>query len=260
MKVRNLEVSDTGNELICNGLLITEIEAFEQLVNLVDEYAEKFPKSSILVSLDDLGQAQYTSMHSTMFHNLDDVEGHDLSNVSTSAFENGEHVGFLSTTSEFFIREDNFKSKSADATFDDACARGLDLEDDELEFLERVHSSPRELLDKRVVLWIVPIKTSATALAACPNGYFSSDLSPFENHALAEHLNAKYGYQLFGIGASCIGFRRHSPLSPGHAESLVRDIARLYDCEKNESKIERIQGLVERHKFLFLKYVESLNL
>ena len=46
MKVRNLEVSDTGNELICNGLLITEIEAFDQLVNLVDEYAEKFPKNS----------------------------------------------------------------------------------------------------------------------------------------------------------------------------------------------------------------------
>ena len=193
MKIKNLEVSDTGNEMICNGFLITEIETFDQLINAYDEYSRKFPGDSILVSLDNLGQAQYTSMHSTMFHDLDDIEGHDLSSIDPNAFEEGEHVGYLSTISEFFIRENNFKSNLKDVTFLDACSRGLELDDVELSLMEEIHASPKLVLDERVVMLVVPVREPSLALCACPNGYFSSDLNPFENYALAAYLNERYG-------------------------------------------------------------------
>lgn len=260
MKIRKLEVADTRREIICKSFLITEIDAFEQLIDIYDEYALKFPEAALLVSLDNLGQALYTSMHATLTHDLHDIEGHDLTNVEPAAFEDGDHIGYLTTESEFFIVEENFKTKAKDVSFLDACAKGLGLDNDEIDSLEKLHRTPASVLDEQVTLWVVPVSDPSLALCACPNGYFSCDLNPFETYALAKHLNDSYGYHLFGIGASCMGFRRKTPLSRDLAAALGRDITRLYNCQDDDEKFERILHIVENHDYLFLKYVEELSL
>lgn len=260
MHIRPLEAGVTSSETLCKGFLITQIASFDQLLQSCDRYSKEFPEDTILLSLDDLGQSQYTSGHAVGFHNLDDTDGHDLSAVDRRAFEEGEHIGYLSTPSEFFIREENFKRLARTVTFDDACAKGLTLDDDELTALERIHATPELVLDSDIVMWIVPVKERALALCASPNGYFSADLSPFENFALASHLDQQYGYALFGIGASCIGLRRTSPLHDDAAQALARDLACLYNCPDNEDTARRLLDLIRSRSFLILKYGEYLDM
>jgi hypothetical protein len=262
MQITNLELLDTRQEIICDSFALTGVASFEQLMQAVDEYATKFPGHHMLVSLDDLGQAQYTSGHACHTHDLDDTQGHDLSALDPAAFENGEHRGYLSTPSEFFIRAANFEAKARGVDFAKACARGLTIDDDELAELVRIHEDPSEVLEQEAILWAVPLQDPALALCAFPNGYFTCDLDPFENHALARHLQTHYGYQLFGIGACCIGFRRAAPLDAQAAQALGQDIARLYNCsgDRAVSCSRQLAAIVQSRPYLFLKYSETLEL
>lgn len=256
MKIAPLVAADTRNEILCDAWLLAGIEAFGEIMEARDAYARRFPDHALLVSLDDFGQAQYTCTHAIMAHGLDDTEGHDLSRVDPAAFEDGEHLGFLSTRSEFFIRRDNFIAKAAPVGFDDACARGLQMDDEDLAELVAVNAAPELILDERAAMWAVPVRDHALALCAFPNGYFTADLNPFENHAVAAHLRDRFGYDLFGIGASWLGLRRAAPLAPGAAAALAGDIGRLYHVEGDGEKIEAIRAMVERHAHLFLRYTE----
>jgi len=257
MKIKPLHPSDTGHEIISDSFLVTEIKSFKELMDLYDEFSEKYKDSSLLITLDDLGQAQYTSIHATMFHDLDDIEGHNLTLVDQSAFEDGEHKGYLSTKSEFFIREENFRAKAEKTDFLKACSRGLSIDDDELLVLEKINESPCDFLDNEVLIKIVPVKESSLALSAFPNSYFSSDLNPFENYALATHLSEKFGYEIFGIGASLIGFRRKENINKETARILSADLAKLYNRSQEDPIIERFSTIAFKNKHLFLKYVES---
>ncbi|WBS04728.1 hypothetical protein OU994_10825 [Pseudoduganella sp. SL102] len=256
MKIDRLTHADTRNEIICDAFLLTGIETFAQLVAVHDDHARRFPGQSLLFSLDDFGQAAYTCSHAIMTHDLDDTDGHDLSLVDPAAFEDGEHLGYLSTPSEFFIRRDNFIAKSANAGFEDACARGLRLDDEELDEILGVNAAPELVLDDRIVMWVVPVSKQPLALCAFPNGYFSADLNPFENYALAVRLQERYGYALFGIGASWIGFRRHAPLDRQAALALADDIGRLYHLEGRGESAAKIMDILEHRDWLFLRYTE----
>ncbi len=260
MKIKKLKSSDRRHVALCPTVLITDIDAFAQLMAVVDEYAEKNPDASVLISLDDLGQAHYTSQHAMSSNELDEVEGYDLSSVDAAAFENGEHLGYPSTPSEFFILEANFRKKCAAADFAQACAKGLTLDDDELSTLERINADPAQCLDDEVLLHTVPVREPSMMLSAFPNGYFDSDLDPFENYAVAEHLRQQYGYRLFGIGASCIGFRRAAPLDAGLAQALARDLTRLYNCANDPDKAARFAAIAGNHAHLMLKYVDYIDM
>lgn len=260
MKIENLDVSDVSKALTCHTLLITEIDSFERLMQVYDEQAAEHPAELMLISLDDLQQAKYTSMHATSTHELDDVAGYDLTNVHPNAFEDGEHLGYPSTVSEFFILEENFRKKCGAADFAEACAKGLTLDDDELDTLEQINANPALMLDSKVILRRVPVRESSMLLSAFPNGYFTCDLDPFENYALAEHLRQHYGYDLFGLGASCIGFRRAEPLDAAPANALGRDIARLYNCDDDPDKVARIAQIARNGRYLLLKYVDYIEI
>lgn len=259
MKIRKLAASDTRDEIICEAFHLSEIDSFEELVATYDDYASKFPDHSLLVSLDDLPQAQYTSTHAVLSHDLDDTQGHDLSGVDACAFEDGEHLGYLSTPSEFFIRERNFIKRAREVSFADVCAKGLRMDEEDFCVLERLHDDPMPVLDAVVQMWAAPVKDPALSLCAFPNGYFSVDLSPLENFALASYLNDHYGLRLFGIGASCIAFRSDSPLSQSQAQALAHDLCRLYTFESDDDYRPRIETLLQGRKFVFLCYAEELN-
>jgi hypothetical protein len=259
VKIKGLLPEFTGHEIICDEYRGTEIESvidiFETLTALKNEFADH----SVLATLDDLGQAQYTSMHATMSHDLDETEGYDLSSVDPVAFENGEHIGYLSTKSEFFIREKNFLSKAGSIDFLSVCNEGLTIDDDEMDVLEKIHSAPLDYIDSEILIKVVPVQSSALAISAFPNGYFSCDLNPFDNYALAKHLEQNYGYELFGLGASLIGFRLKKPLDTALSMGIAKDLAKLYNRENDTSVIDRFSKLTQKNNYLFLKYVEYLE-
>ena len=259
MKTRILQPKDTGHEMICDEYRGTEIKSINDIFETITVFKNEFTNHEVLATLDDLGQAQYTSMHATMSHDLDEIEGHDLSRVDSVAFEDGEHIGYLSTKSEFFIREKNFLSKARSIDYLSACSVGLKIDEDEMDVLEKIHTTPLDYIDSEILIKVVPVQSSALAVSAFPNGYFSCDLNPFHNYALAKHLEKNYGYELFGLGASLIGFKRQKPLDISLSGPVSKDLARLYNRENDKSVIDRFSKLTQNFNYLFLKYVEYLE-
>ncbi|NHZ32697.1 hypothetical protein [Massilia rubra] len=259
MKIKQLEPADTRLRMTCEGLLIGDIDSFAVLMALADEQAASHPGAMILLSLDDLGQAEYTSGHATASLQLDDTDGYDTSKLDPAAYENGRYLGDLATPSEFFILEENFRKLCTGAGFAAACARGIKIEDDELDALEAINADPGLLLDSEVILRRVPVSAPSMMLSAVPNGYFSCDLDPSENYAVAELLRERYGYSLFGMGAACIGLRRTAPLPADAAQALGRDLGRLYNCAEDAARVARLAQLGAGRCYLLLKYAEYFD-
>lgn len=257
MKINALLPGQSGLEILCDSYFIENIESFQELMEVYNLYKQNNPEKTIIVTLDDLGQAEYTSVHSTMSNDLDTIEGHDLSGVDKECFENGEHLGYLSTPSEFFILKENFLKQVIDVNFLTACDKGLTIDEDELAILEKINQSPFEFLDKKIILKIVPVKNAYEGVCGFPNGYFSSDLDPFENYALAKHLFEKYGLALFGIGASFLGFTMNRTLDIQEVQELGIDLSNLYDA--TPELFVKLLEITQEKGYLFLKYVEYLD-
>lgn len=259
MNIKQLDHADTHLRMTCDGLLIGAIDSFAALMDLADQEAASHPGAMILLTLDDLGQAEYTSGHAASSLRLDDTEGYDTSNLDPAAYDNGKYLGDLATPSEFFILEGNFRKLCTGSDFAAACARGLTIEDQELDALDAINADPALLLDSEVILRRVAVSAPSMMLSAVPNGYFSCDLDPSENYALAELLRERYGYALFGMGAACIGFRRAAPLPAEAAQALGRDLARLYNCADDDDRVARLAQLGAGRCYLLLKYVEYFD-
>ncbi|MGX7666393.1 hypothetical protein [Flavobacterium pedocola] len=251
MQIKFLETDLFDNYIIEGHTSLDEvIEAFQT-------FRKNNTGKSIIITLDDLGQAEYTSTHATMYHDLDDTEGYDLSGIDPAAFEDGEHIGYLSTPSEFFIRKENFLKKAKEVDFSNVSEWGLSLGDEELLLLETINKSPVEYLDKQIMVMIVPTDKSYEAICGFPNGYFSGDLNPMENYALAKHLHDKYAYDFFGIGASLIGFIRNHELDEQQAGELTADLLKFYNSDI--SNFDKMLDIVKNSKCLLLKYIEGFE-
>ncbi|PXX46584.1 hypothetical protein [Undibacterium pigrum] len=250
-------LSSKDFEYLCD---IYEAEKYDSQAELLEDWRElgdMFPDSRILLTLDNLGQAQYTSMHSKGSHDLDETEGYDLSSLDAICFEDGEHVGYLSSKSEFFIRLGNFeklcKESSLERIFQE---KNLLLNDESLSELISAQENWLSILDDSIYAFRAIVNKAEDSLAAFPNGYFSSDLNPFENHALCRHLRVNYGYSLMGIGASYLALLRESQLSPSQASDLTDILLKLYG-EKAMSWIELVMNKKEESQHvLVLRYTE----
>lgn len=257
MQIRPLGPNESSTEKLVETYIIEDCTTFNELLKVYQLFKMEHQDKTVLVSLDDTNQAEYTSTHAIQMNNLDETEGYDLSKLDPSAFENGEHIGYLSTASEFFIRKVNFLKQIEDVDFSSACDRGLSIEETELLLLQKINNNPIAYIDQQIVLKIVPVNKSYEALCASPNGYFASDLNPFENYAIAKHLHDKYGYELFGIGASLLGFIRASYLDDQQAKELKDDLIKLYQADAGMS--HKLLELVKSHHHLFIKYTESIS-
>ncbi|UOD29018.1 hypothetical protein INH39_26880 [Massilia violaceinigra] len=259
MNIKQLDADDTRVPMTCNGLLISDIDSFAALMDVADEQAARHPGTMILLTLDELGQSEYTSGHAVSSLRLDDSDGYDTSKLDPAAYDNGEYRGDLATPSEFFILEGNFRKLCTGSDFAAACARGITIEDEELDALDAINADPALLLDSEVILRRVAVSAPSMMLSAVPNGYFSCDLDPSENYALAELLRERYDYTLFGMGAACIGFRRAAPLPAEAAQALGGDLARLYNCADDQARAARLAQLGAGRCYLLLKYVEYFD-
>lgn len=82
-------------------------------------------------------------------------------------------------------------------------------------------------------------------------------MDPFENYALAKHLFEKYGLELFGIGASFLGFIMNRTLDVQEVQELGVDLSNLYDT--TPELLARLLKITQEKGYLFLKYVEYLD-
>ena len=172
MRLRSLEANESGSQILFECFLIEEIDSFSELLEVYQKIKNDNLGNSVILTLDILDQSEYTSNHAILFHDLDDTEGYDLSGVDPAAFEDGEHIGYLSTPSEFFIRKQNFLKKVQGIGFSDACERGLIIEEDEILILEKVNNFPVQYLDKQVVVKIVPVSKSYEAVCGFRTAIF----------------------------------------------------------------------------------------
>jgi hypothetical protein len=110
--------------------------------------------------------------------------------------------------------------------------------------------------EAQVIFQFVPVATAAETIAAFPNGYFSSDLRPMQNLAIARHLESKFGLNLIGIGARFLAFRRAEAMSPAIAHALATELAALYD-NAPAGAAQTLARLITGRDWLLLRYTES---
>ena len=253
-----IECSDAADqiEFLCDLYKVTGAISASALVDFIRSKSDDWPDCVLFATLDWFGQAAYTSGHCVNMHDLDSTDGHDLSGLDPAAFEDGEHIGYFTTKSEFPIRKSNFLKQAGTTQFSDVCgALAWDSEDSEADLFE-MNSNRDVVLDEFAYVQIVPVDHPYEAISAFPNGYFTSDLSPFDNYAVARHIHEKFGYSLFGIGASYLGFMREDKLAPDLAASLAEDIALLYGEGGNENLKRKIRDCIFGQDILMLRYTE----
>ncbi len=242
---------------LCDGFRIRDVDSWDALMVWLDVRQSEIPTHRVLLTLDDLDQACYTSGHACHSFDLDEIQGHDLSQLDAAAFEDGEHIGYLRTTSEFPIRRANFEAKMGGASFESACERGLVVDDEDLQCVTALHADPLSELALRDELYAikVPVESSEWAVLALPNGYFTCDLNPFEVYAVARRMRTQHGYDLFGIGAQMLGFKRECLPTESERRALLDDLARLYHNDSEPFRTT-FDGLMRQSCVLFLSYTE----
>lgn len=225
---------------------------------LIDAYDQAPADHRHLLTLDDLGQALYTSMHASMSHDLDGGPWLLEAGIDPSWLEEGEFLrDDLPLEQHFKVRRLSFERQLHGVDFDVLFEKDLSLNEETRAELEAANTDLLPLLDREVYLLRVPVQRACQALYAFPNGYFRSDLSPLESFRLAEHLEDRYGYALFGLGASLIAFRRTRALDQAETDSLLDLLVRLYAAPGDEASTRALfAGVVGQHPLLILRYTE----
>lgn len=250
----------TFGPLLCDGLSARNLGSFAELLTLHARLQGEHPDQRVLASLDDLGQASYTSGHATDYHGLDDIEGHDLSGLGAEVFENGQHRGYLSTPAEFPIRLANLLQRARDIRLEQLAGL-LDWEtpgdgNDPITINREPEAALRIGQEKEVLFQIVPVRSAAQMVAAFPNGYFSADLNPMQTYVLARRLEDEHDLSLFGIGARMLGFRRLAALPQDRARALGEELAAFY-AGAPPNAAEGLARLLTGRDWLLLRYTES---
>lgn len=256
MKIEKLiKTREPYYERLFDSFLIEDIKSYEELMGVYQTYKQNHPDKTVILTLDSLDQAEYTSGHACAYNSLLDTEGYDLTGLDKACYdEDNEHLGHLSTPSEYFIIRENFLKKTKGIDFKTVCEKGIDNSEDDVLDLENMNESPLAFLDQQVILKILPVEKPYEGLTGFPNGYFSADFSPFENYALSKHLFEKYNFELFGIGASFLGFIRNEPLKDNELKALLADLAKLYNT--TESEFQKLADIIKNKNHLFLRYTE----
>ena len=250
-------INTSSQSFLCDRYEVVGCESFIQLSDGIKKLEQQDVGHNFLVTLDDLGQACYTSMHTKLRHDLDSIDEIELEGLPPQCFEdNGEHKGYLSCKEEFNIRRRNIELKLPSVTFEDVCDKSIGLYcDDEGDFKE-VNTDPSSLLDRELYILKVPVEHSYETIYAFPNGYFDDDLSPFENIVFARTLYEKFGYKLIGLGASYLAFRKSRALSEEQIQELIDLLDAVYREEFDSELRGLCTGFISNNDHLILSYTE----
>lgn len=216
----------------CDGVFMEGVASVKGLLNVSEELKRANPGAQILVTLDDLNQAEYTSMHSVLTHDLD---GED---------EAGAH--------DFSKRHACFMAKAGTPASAKVAGALSPLEDEWGADLFSLNENPDLALDRQLCAFIAPVGRACEALSAFPNGYFAGDLDPFEIFAIAEMLEQEHGYELFGVGASYVGLARAAPPDALALDAFLDRLRFLFSPALDAAQLARLKAsLTGKRTFLF---------
>jgi len=261
--------SKTFTKLINPGWELTGSFTMWEVAEFIRTHQKDWPDHRLFGVLEDIDQAFYTSGHSLMANDLDEIDPETQDGLHPSSFESlapGEPEEFygLSHPSEFPIRHRMFMEFVSDK--DPKSWQGR------LSWSEGGEACPSLLCgnparpdmegwgwprDKRSFVMQVPVPQACEAVSAFVNGYFNSDLQPHENYFLAKALEDKFGLKLFGFGASYAGYMRETPLSDKDAKALAVFLAPLYSAMPDNNLVGRIETIAAGQHTLFLAYTNS---
>ena len=249
-------IETPSEDFLCSRYRLDEVPSTAQLLEQLSLLSDQYPEFRFLITLDQIGQACYTSMHSTLNFDLDETEGYDLSELSEDCFEEGEHKGYLSFEQEFFIRKGNFEKQLPNVSFEDICLKGISYKTDGPNNTPCYKQELSFIIDRESYILKVPVSRAYETMYAFPNGYFSCDLNPFENVYLAKLLEEKYFLELIGIGASYLAFKKTRELGSKEVQKLTELLSKVYQAQSDEEFNKEISTLLSSGNILILKYTE----
>lgn len=247
---RSIESIHPRLRSVFTRLTVREVTTFSNLLDLVRSEQAAHPEVSIFITLDDLGQALYTSMHATESDALE-IDTDDLDFLGDPQAEEVRELRQFAHTSAQLAEPDLRQSWADLRGTREGTANTIDA-------LVAINDNPVEVLDDVLILMHVPVEDVTAAIAAIPNGYFSDDWNVFQNHAVARRLAHEYGYRPLGIGASWIGFIRDVPLSDEDADRLVGDLTEIYGSP-DAPGWARLGVVLTGQTALFLGYTDGFD-
>ncbi|WP_439449182.1 hypothetical protein [Stenotrophomonas sp. ATs4] len=206
------------------------------------------PRYRYLCTLDDAGQCRYTSMHASDDARIALYEDEEPATPEDALAARERSLAHV-------IAQLENSSHRLEWT---ALAGTLLCNDADIEALVAANAAPDLIVDAVVCVQQVPVDRDDLLIAALPNGYFSADWDLFQNHALIRHLQERYDYHLFGLGASWLGFQRDSAPSPVQANALVADLQRVYAAGTDVTWSQLAATLATRTTLL-LGYTEDFS-
>jgi hypothetical protein len=235
----------TFTPLLCPGYLCEGVTSVCQLLDIMQDKSAGHPGALMLATLDDAGQAFYTSGHT--------IDANELDPIPDDEEDDGADGVPLP---DFATRRDRLLQSAGAVTLDQLDNRLWWGGEARPSFLA-LQDNPDAILDRdEIYIQAVPVTHAWEMIAAFPNGYFRDDFSPMENLVLARHVEETFGYALFGIGASYLGFRRTAQLSPERLDALTAFIISLH-AESNDPELPgKIRMTLEATDLLFLAYVD----
>jgi hypothetical protein len=236
------------NSLWCDGVTLRGVSDFEALLAQHRMMSADVAPLRVLCSLDDLSQAEYTSGHTTVLHELYDWS--DDEEPATPPLRNDMALQTCLLRIMALAGASDFSSLSNRLAWVGAS---------EGESVTDANGAPDTVLrlaqEREIRLQFVPVNSAADVIAAFPNGYFSCDLSPMDVWLLARHFEERHALELFGIGASWLAFRRCGPFDEARAVAAARDVVALYsDAPADAGPL--MASLLMRQPWLLLRYTE----
>ena len=243
-------------DFLCEYYRIHDLTDINELLDEIQVLSQKNQGYRFIMTLDDIGQASYTSMHSKMSNGLDGGQWLAKENIDPSWMDGNFLRDDLNFEQKFLIRRLGFKYGLSTVQFADIFKKILFLDDDSKEEIIESNQNPLAIVDEEVYLLKVPVENSYEAIYSFPNGYFKCDLSPFENYRLAEHLEKEYGFRLFGMGASYISFIKGPDFDVKKIDSILELLSKIYLENEDEEFIDFMRLSITNRDVLTLRYSE----
>jgi hypothetical protein len=234
---------------------LENVTGLNALLAHMDSLQRADPEHRYLCTLDDPGQCSYTSGHAAQNERLELDSPDDMDWENPAQLAAWELAGLQH-------RVQQLCNPDIVQTWADVCGT-LSIGADDVKALVAANAEPDQLLDEVIYIQRLPVATDDLKIAGQPNGYFSVDWDTFQNHAIIRHLQARWDYRFFGMGAAWMGFVRASPLNADETRRMVSDLRDLYGSGQ-DSGVWQHEGwatlahVLQARNTLMLGYIEGL--
>lgn len=244
----------TFNTLWCDGVIVRNLPSFSALMAMHAELSQARAPLLVLATLDDLGQAGYTSGHVVEAQGLVDWDEEDAwdgeGEMPPPPLRNDKALATCLSRIDAASPADIEGMRGQLPWQADYGVRDLIT-------LNRDPDQVMQISGEREILFqFVPVGSAAEMIAAFPNGYFQGDLSPMQNLALARHMQREHGLELFGMGSRFLAFRRAAPFAGDGAGRAASDALAIY-AEVPDGAAASLTSVLTGRDWLLIRYTEG---